>query len=198
MSTHKLVFSTAMSVFITCMVGSAGAAELRQIGTLKVPGTPLDGYDISFVDPSTNLYYLADRTNKAVDIFDVKGGDMIDRLPGFVGQQKSNDTSGPNGIVVFDGELWAGDGDSTVKIFDLKTKKLIDTVSTGGKARVDEMSYDPKAHVVLMANNADDPPFATIVSTEAGHKVLAKIPFPDATDGIEQSVYDPETDKFYL
>jgi hypothetical protein len=162
------------------MVGSVNAAELKQIGALKVPGTPLDGYDISFVDQSTNRYYLADRSNKGVDMFDVNGGDMIDRLPGFVGQQKSNDTSGPNGVVVFGNDLWAGDGDSTVKIFDQTTKKMIDSVSTGGKARVDEMSYDPKAHVVLLANNADDPPFVTIVSTEAGHKVLAKIVFSDA------------------
>jgi DNA-binding beta-propeller fold protein YncE len=198
MSLHRLGFTTAVGAVILFMAGSAGAAELKQIGALKVPGTPLDGYDISFVDQSTNRYYLADRTNKGVDIFDVNSGEMIDRLPGFVGQQKSNDTSGPNGVLVIGNELWAGDGDSTVKIFDLTTKKLIQTVSTGGKARVDEMSYDPKAHAVLMANNADDPPFATIVSAAAGHNILAKIVFADATDGIEQSVYDAKTDKFYM
>ena len=35
-----------------------------------VPGTGLGTFDISFVDPKTELYVLADRTNAAVDFFD--------------------------------------------------------------------------------------------------------------------------------
>jgi outer membrane lipoprotein SlyB len=71
MSKRKLYLATAVGAVIGCMVGSASAAELKQMGTLKVPGTPLDGYDISFVEQSTNRYYLADRTNKGVDIYDL-------------------------------------------------------------------------------------------------------------------------------
>lgn len=37
-----------------------------------------------------------------------------------------------------------------------------------------------------------------VVSTEAGHEIVAKIPFPDATDGAEQSICDAATDLFYL
>ena len=189
---------SATAVVALGLAGSVQAGDLKQVGTIKVPGTPLQGYDISFVDQQTNRYYLADRSNKAVDVFDVKTGDMIGRVPGFVGQEKSNDVSGPNGVVVAGDELWAGDGNSTVKIIDLKSMKIVDTIATGGKNRVDEMAYSPTAHSVLMANNADDPPFATLVSTEAGHKILAKIPFADATDGAEQSVYDATSGKFYL
>ena len=180
------------------LVCAARAAELKRIDTIAVPGTPLEGFDISFVDQRSNLYYFADRSNKAVDIFDVKTGALVARVPGFIGQQKSNDTSGPNGVVVAGDELWAGDGDSTVKVVDVKTRKVVDTIATGGTNRVDEMAYSPAAHTVLMANNADDPPFATLASTDAGHKIIAKIPFPDATDGAEQSVFDSASGKFYL
>lgn len=196
---QRKLLGSATAILVLSLATSVSAAELTQIGTLKVPGDALNGYDISYIDQATNRYYLADRTNKAVDVFDVVSGEMVDRLPGgFVGQLKSNNESGPNGVIVIGGELWASDGDSTLKIIDLKTKKVIDTISTGGKARVDEMAYDPKAHVVIVANNADNPPFLTLVSTEAGHKVVAKIPFEDATDGIEQSVYDAATERFYV
>ncbi|MFJ2367629.1 YncE family protein [Pseudomonas sp. NPDC087697] len=196
---QRKLLGSAAAILALSLATSVSAAELKRIGSLEVPGEPLNGYDISYVDQATNRYYLADRSNKAVDVFDGASGKMVDRLPGgFAGQLKSNDESGPNGVVVVGGELWAGDGDSTLKIIDLKTKKVIDTISTGGKARVDEMAYDPKAHVVIVANNADEPPFLTLISTKPGHKVVAKIPFEDATDGIEQAVYDVTTKRFYV
>ncbi len=184
---------------LSLIATSVSAADLKQIGKLEVPGEPLNGFDITYVDQATNLYYLADRSNKSVDVFDVTSGKMVDRLlGGFVGQLKSSSVSGPNGVVVAGGDLWAGDGDSTVKVIDLKTKKVTDTLSTGGKARVDEMAYDPDAHVVVVGNNADEPPFLTLFSTEAGHKVVSKIVFEDATDGVEQPIYDAVTKKFYV
>jgi DNA-binding beta-propeller fold protein YncE len=192
------VFLTA-SVVTLAFGASAGAAELKKIGTVDAPGTTFGTYDIGFVDDTTNRYYLADRTNKAIDVVDAKTGKIVKQIAaGYVGQQNSNDNSGPNGVSVVGHEAWTGDGDSTVKIIDLNTNKLVDTISTGGKNRVDEMSYDPKDHEMLVANNADDPPFATLISTKPGHKVIAKIPFPDATDGIEQSVYYAPKGMFYL
>ena len=68
-------------------------------------------------------------------------------------------------MVLAGDDLWAErDGDSTVKVIHPKTGKIVDTISTGGKNRVDEMAYSPTAHTVLMANNADDPPFASLIS----------------------------------
>ena len=175
----------------------AVAAQLKQVGTIAVPGTPLGTYDISFWDQSTNRYYLADRTNKSLDIFDGATEKFITRVPGFVGQKKSNDNSGPDGVVIVGNEAFVGDGDSTVKVIDLQTKAITDTISTGGKARSDESSYDPDDQVILAANNADDPPFAAMISTKPGHKLIAKITFPNATNGAEASVYDHGTGMFY-
>ncbi len=50
-----------------------------------VPGTGLGTFDISFADPKTELYVLADRTNAAVDFFDASDDTFIGRVGGFTG-----------------------------------------------------------------------------------------------------------------
>src|SRR5215470_3009566 len=183
--------------------GAEAAAKLKQIGTISNPAGPIDGFDISFVDQKTQRYYLADRSNKSVDVFDAKTDKFIGSVPGFIGVtmkngKPDNDTSGPDGVVVVGNQVWAGDGDSTVKIIDLKTMKIVETINTGGKTRVDEMAYDPKDQVFIGVNNAEEPPYATLISTKKGHKVIAKITFNDATDGAEQPAYNSADGLFYV
>jgi hypothetical protein len=36
-----------------------------------------------------------------------------------------NAKSGPNGVLVIDNEIWAGDGDSTVKVIDINAMKIV-------------------------------------------------------------------------
>ena len=101
-------------------------------------------------------------------------------------------------------QLWAGDGDSTVKVFDLKDPDDLPVViSTGGEKRVDEMCYGDG--MVLAANNAEDivasdltsGPFVTFFSTKT-LTILKKIVFHNATNGVEQCAFDRAADKFYL
>jgi DNA-binding beta-propeller fold protein YncE len=188
------------SVALSASPGFANAGELRQIGTISIPGEPLDSFDISFVDQKTNRYFLADRSNKAIDIFDVKSSTFVGRVAGFVGLQPKNATAGPNGVVTAnDGtEVWAGDGNSSVKVIDLKTMKIVDTISTGGKNRADEVGYDPKDQVFIVGNEADEPPFLTLISTKPGHKIIGKVVLERATDGIEQPQYYPGDGMFYV
>ena len=182
----------------------AGSAKLKQIATITNPAGPMDEFDIGFVDQKTQRYYLGDRSNKSVDIFDAKTDKFIGSVGGFVGVilkkngKPDNDLSGPDGVLVIGKQAWAGDGDSTVKVIDLKTNKVVDTIKTGGESRVDEMAYDPKDHVFIGVNNAAEPPFATLVSTKRGHKILAKVTFEDATDGAEQPAYNPADGMFYV
>jgi DNA-binding beta-propeller fold protein YncE len=180
--------------------GSAGAKELKQIGTIKMPGATLESFDIGWVDQGTNKYFLADRSNKSVDVIDAKTDKYLTRITGFVGDGPKGNLSGPNGVVAINNgtQVWAGDGDSTVKVIDLKTGKIVDTISTGGKKRADEIAWDPKNEVFIVANDADEPPFLTLISTKPGHKILGKIEFPNATDGIEQSAYNPVDGMFYV
>ncbi len=181
-----------------------------------VPGTGLGTFDISFVDPKTELYVLADRTNAAVDFFDASDDTFIGRVGGFAGVVCSSATaannalSGPDGVVIVGGQVWAGDGDSTLKVIDIVTFKITDTVTVTDptdpsvKKRVDEMAWDASDHILAAANNANVPPFVTLINTDT-HQILGQIVFdgkgttPDATQtGIEQPQWSPQTGLFYV
>jgi hypothetical protein len=198
----SLLFASAAVAALPCC---GDAAELRQIGTISIPGEALDSFDISFVDPKTNRYFLADRSNKAIDIFDARENRFIGRAEGFVGAvmkdgRVDNAHSGPNGVVTANGgtEIWAGDGDSTVKVINAKTMKVVDSISTGGKGRADEVGFDPKDQVFIVGNPSDEPPFLTLISTKPGHKIIGKIVVERASDGIEQPQYYAGDGMFYV
>ncbi len=192
--TRLLLATTALALW----AGTAGAQGLKQIGVMEVPGATLESYDIGFVDVATHRYYLADRSNKSIDIFDTKTEKFIGRVAGFTGATAKGKEAGPDGVVAFGDEIWAGDGDSTVKVIDVKSMKVVDTIATGGKTRADEVAYSPKDHVFIVANDAEKPPFITLISTMPGHKILGKFNVERATDGIEQPYYNATTGKFYV
>lgn len=169
-------------------------------------------FDISYFDPSTQLDYVADRSNSSVDIFSAKTNSYVGRVGGFVGLAATTSVSGPDGVVVAvqggQHSLYAGDGNSTLKGFDINNgyAPLVNTpLATGTPAdkRVDEMAYSPQTNRLLVANNAAATPFATLIDT-TNNTVVQRITFggtggvPNATNGIEQSVWDPNTGKFYL
>src|SRR5712692_5279927 len=184
-------------------------------GVIKLPGTEkVQRFDISWVDEPSQTYYLADRTNKQIDVIDARTDTFVRTLAHghFVGFTGDNDTSGPNGILVIHSlhELWVGDGPShdqvcsappcsTVKVIDLKATppEIVATISTGGQARADEMAFDPDDHILVVANDADTPPYLTFISTET-RQVLGMLSFPDANNGIEQSVWVPSTRRFLV
>jgi hypothetical protein len=165
----------------------------------------LGAFDISFVDPKIGLYVLADRTNASVDFFNARDDSFIGRVGGFAGSLATTSISGPDGVtIVGNKEVWAGDGDSTVKVIDIASFQLVATISTGGKFRCDEMSWDSADHILAVANNADSPPFVTFINTDT-RTVIGKIVFdgtngtPDATTtGIEQPQWSPKTGLFYV
>ena len=189
--------------------------DLRAV--IAVPGRPLTAYDISWVDHPTQTYYLADRSNAGIDIVSAETNTFIGRVTGFVGADpRGNDFSGPNGVLEVHSahELWAGDGpgtiqNSSVKVIDLLADppQVVDTIFTGGTRRSDEMAHDPANHILAVVNNADDPPFLTLISTQE-RRVLHRLTFDAAlgapfgvtafTDGLEQPAWDPETHRFYL
>ena len=81
---------------------------------------------------------------------DVNG--FVGAVPKDDGTCCNNAKSGPNGVLVIGNEAWGGDGDSTIKVIDLKAMKIVDTVATGGKLRANELTYDPKNRIVIIGN----------------------------------------------
>jgi len=209
---------TALAALTLAIAASPAPAQYAFQGTIAVPasednsvGGKFATYDISFFDSTTQLDYVADRSNASVDIFSAATNSFAGRIGGsghvFSGQTSSNDTSGPDGVVIGNNKLWVGNGNSTLMSFNLPfNTPAFAPVATGPASanRVDEVAYDPNSHQVLAANNAADPaPFLTFVDATTG-SITHQVTFngqngtPNATDGIEQPAYDAVTNRFYV
>jgi hypothetical protein len=184
-------------------------------GTAARPNTSMFSFDISFVDPATGLYYLADRSNAALDVIDTTtdtlSGQIGGSAPGqanFAGDTGTTATSGPNGVVAASPCIFATDGPSRVVSFNSNVSftNVVSSVSTGGTARADELAFDPLDRVLLVINNADTPAFGTLISVSAtcGLTVGTRITFNaankvNATGGAEQPVWvGGNTRRFFL
>ena len=199
--------------------GEAGADRALRLKTLApIPASKTNNtagamysFDISFVDQKTETYYLADRSNAAVDVVDANTGTFTKQIaasPAFKGFTGNNATSGPNGVVAAFPWLFVTDANSRVVTIDVRNDKTVSDVSTGGAAglRADELAYDPEHGTLLVINNADVPPFGTLISVDktTGKLTVGKrITFDaahgvDAQNGAEQPVWNPETNRFYL
>lgn len=208
-----LVGAFALGAVAVAGTTAVHAAETLTLKTaVSMPnGGKITSFDISAVDPSTGLYTLGDRTNKAIEVISTTSNTVVLQagLGLFKGATGNNNTSGPDGqMIVASREIWAGDGDSTLKFLSLSTGALLGQVSTGGLFRVDEMCFDKVHNIGFVANNADSPPFITAVSFRT-HSIIGKIFFDgtvqhgggiavNATDGIEQCQWNPRDNMIYV
>ena len=88
------------------------------IGNLPNGSKTFFSFDISWVDTVLNKYYLADRSNKTIDILDLSTFPptltqvVNTKFQGFTG---NNDTSGPDGLATVNNhtEVWVGDTGGT-------------------------------------------------------------------------------------
>src|SRR3974377_1486114 len=208
--------------------GDPNAPALRLINLIPINGTSasptptLYSLDISWVAPPPcaghpdGLYYLADRSNAALDVIDIATETLFGQIGGngpmqanFTGDTGSTNTSGPDGVAAAFPCIFAGNGNSTLLSFNgaVDFTQVASSINTGGKNRVDEMAIDPADHLVIAANNADDPAFSTIATYNPATCVLSNpiktifTTLPGGhmnTNGIEQPVWDPGTKKFYV
>ena len=192
----RLLVATAVAL---AFAASAHAQTFKQVGSIEIPGTPIENYGVLTIDQATGLGYLADKDNKAVVVFDTKSDKYVTRVTGFVGTTKSGNASGPNGLAIVRGgaELWVSDGDSTIKVVDLKTHTITATIATGGKLRANAMAFDPNRKVVIVANSNDEVPFFSLISAEPGRKILAKLPVPQSAENLERSAWHAPSGMFY-
>jgi hypothetical protein len=212
--TAYLACAFAQAILVSGGAASAADEVFKATTAISLPaGQKVISFDISFVDPIIGLFVLGDRTNKAVDVIDTGTNTVLTQLhatPPFVGVATAcgsgnvNDCSGPDGVlIVRHREVWVGDGNSTVKVIDLFSQQTTHVISTGGSFRADEMCFDPRHRLVMVANNADIPPFASLISTDT-YSVVKKIPFdgtngaPKSNNGAEQCQWSHQTGKFYI
>src|SRR5262249_3151741 len=189
---------------------------------------PITSADIAWVDSGTERYYFADRSNFGIDIIDAEKNLFVARVSGMAGPLPSGGGTaapngpGPNGVLVTPNRPpWAGDGNSTVQVADRDPNSpnylhILQSISTAIPAcdaphahycgRADELGYDPKHHIILIANNAPlsvdaghapIDPYATFISADSPYSVLGYITFAGA-GGLEQPLWDAEIGRFLL
>jgi len=123
----------------------------------------------------------------------------------------NNDKSGPDGVASHGRWLYAGDGDSTLKVFDLDAptaSALKETSPAASPLTIDLMKWrlTTDGEFLLTVNNAAEPlPFATLFAANGDRnhsfgRELTRITIdPDAFPGsaaIEQPAWDPKTQAF--
>jgi hypothetical protein len=195
--------------------GAPDNTQTQCLTAIVIPGNPLTSFDISWVNPNREEYYLSDRSNNGIDIINTQTLTFSRTIAGFVGIKLTaagavdNNHSGPDGVVSFRRWLYAGDGDSTLKVIDLNTSPPIkQVIPTGGTTRLDEMAITDDGLLLIAANNAEDPPFATLFSANGNAAVsnvfkIAKISvdptiLPSGFGlSLEQPAWDPATQRFF-
>src|SRR5262249_36987348 len=168
--------------------------ELFKVTTvIQVPGAAaFFSFDISWFDPKLNKFFLTDRNNKAIDVVDAKNPAGITQFPNpkFHGTDpKENDFAGPDGVLTANNstELWVGDAQGQVWVMDSKTGAVktlpgvANPIVVGGVGRADELCYDPKDNIILIASPHDG--FVTSISATT-YKVLNRLDIPTGS-GIE-------------
>ncbi len=201
----KLRIPTLGLAGVVALAATAGpaVAQLSLLTEIPVPadsanfqpGGAFSSFDISFADSVTGNIYIADRSNASVDIFSGSSLTFLGRATGFTGQQATTSLSGADGVLtvttttggVTTTTLYAGDGDSTLKVFNATNSAapaFQQAITTGGTTRVDEMAYSPLTQQVLAANNAETPAYGNLFSTTNGHapvlSPLAPSPSPQS------------------
>lgn len=174
-----------------------------------VKGSPtnLRAFDVSWNDNSTQRYYLADRTNNAIDLVD----SSTDTFLGFIGKGHYTGSrpcpnnpkdmrlcAGPNGVVTDNlGHVWSGDGDANIIEADDKPgTTIVRSIPTNGKGRIDELAYDPVDQILLAENDGDTPPYIVFVSVKSG-SIIGRYVYPKDQDGMEQPAWDRQAGWFY-
>jgi hypothetical protein len=206
-------FAAVAAMTISVCFAQTTSPNFQLLTTIKVPGG-LAGFDISWVDPGNQRYYLSDHTatkgTGRIDVINTDTNTLLYTIPqtkneiGFTGTvtgQPGCTVSGPNGVVAIPQlhQLYVGDGDSTVKVVDLDARAVVAVIPTGGSCRSDELAYDPLDHIIMIANDNDSPPFVTFISTDT-QAVLGKYTYPASQigSGLEQPVWSPRAKRFFI
>ncbi len=221
-----LALASSGGAFAQCQGPGAPAAgsPWQCLTAIQIPGNPVTAFDISFVNPDRAEYYLSDRSNAAIDIVNTATNTFKAQITGFVGavlntsstalpNTLNNNVSGPDGVAAFSHWVYAGDGNSTLKVIDLNQGAIVQSVPTGGSTRVDEMALtgimSNGQQYLLAANNAEDPPFATLFLVNGNNntnhiaiqaRIVVSPSIIPAGEGLsfEQPSWDPRSKRFYV
>lgn len=203
-SSHRRVLRAALvtgfaAAALACVIGvgaavgasgqpSRASRNYRIVRTMtgpNIPSRPVWVGDLGWV--GGGRFYFADVSNKQVDVFSAQRLRFVGAVTGF---------AFPSGIATVGNAVWATDSDSTVKVIDPRTLRIRASIATRGKARADDLAWDPRDNVVVVVNPADQPPFLSFIKPDT-HKVVGRLSLRGATD-VGQPIWDPGRRLFFV
>jgi YVTN family beta-propeller protein len=200
-----------VAAVVACGGGGSGGSFVptgpRLLASTAIQGVGAGtnfGFDLGVV--VGNRYYVTDRNNAAVDVFDTATSKQVAQIKGtganaFAGLRSDNSISGPDGINPVGNLLYVGDVDS-VKVVDPAAQQVTKTIVVGSSGkRADEGCVDAVHGYYMISTPEAATPFATFINT-ATQAVVATVTFTDASGaasaGLEQCRYDAAADTFYV
>jgi len=201
------------------------SAPVQILCAMTVPGNPLTNVAKGWFSHPRNALYIADQSNRGVDVIDLRSYSYAGRVTGFVGVATTGggtattNGQGPNSMALAEEHhMWVSDGNSQMQVVDLLSLSIIQTVSTaaaacdGGTAtthycgRTNEMTSDPDDHIIIVTNpnpldrttHAALPPYVTFIDAHPPYPILGTIAFPDARGTPEAPVWNGKTHRFLL
>ncbi|CZR66879.1 uncharacterized protein PAC_16780 [Phialocephala subalpina] len=187
-------FSIAVAITSCRATPTQAAGQYSLVKVLPWISQNSTSVDIGIVVNGT--YYLSDRTNAVVHIVDLTSSTETGQISGFKGATIINGTvdkptSGPNGLLYIPdrNELYVGDGDGSVKVVDLSTNTIVDTIPLGISKRADEMTYDADNKLAIVTGPDDDIAILAFISV-TDRQLVHKSSFDNATNGIEQPAWN--------
>ncbi len=194
---------------------------------INLGASKFTGYDLSIIDPATQLYYLTDRSAGAIDVISTATDTLVGRIGQgqslFSGVSTGNNTAGPNGISITDvaggklllaGNTVPNSTTGNVIAFNLASNgttvlqtRTLTTLNANTPLpanRVDGVAYSPVANTILAANNTSTPGAITIVNNANGAiiKTLALNGLNGTPNGqgngVEGPIYNTVTKTFFI
>ena len=192
------VLLLAAVVALSLLVGRVAGADMSfalPLPNVAIP--PIQGktgsFDIMEIDQAAHLLYVADRTDQGVDVFDIS-------TPAARYVETISFGTGTNGVSLAKNvnKVFVTTNDSRVAVVDADPssptyRKIVASLSTGGKKRADELDYDP-LHRKIYAANSDD---GIVVAIDAVRNRIIK-KWTDMGEGLEQPRYNRGNGMMYM
>jgi hypothetical protein len=192
--------SLSMLIAVTALTAMATSAQAAPAGSYRIslkttfrvavpPDANKNGwcYDAAVADPRTHVFYLADTASKRITVIHPAsksvGGIGTGQFTGIGKCHQGNfDGEGPNGLAITGGAIYAGNGNSHVLGYSLRTGRLIANYNTGGKLQADELTM--AGRYLVVTNSAETPhPFISFIDLRA-KRIVARYTFTRATGGL--------------
>ncbi|MBK4734400.1 YncE family protein [Noviherbaspirillum pedocola] len=212
------------SSLISCLAAAAvlagcggstdnSASGLRWLPPTKLVTNIVNGTDFRFGTGAVlgNRYYLADRNNAAIDVFDTATSNLLSQIKGsganaFTGLRSTSgapdDTiSGPSGVYAVGNLLYVGDVNS-VKIVDPASQQVVKTIPVGAQGkRANKACVDTAHNLFVIATPEAATPYLTMIDTTT-QVVVGTISFTDASGarsaGLGACQFDAAADTLYV